>query len=116
VPKRTETEAEEGDAEESEYEDEATPGPGSYEFQAHPKKGFRSKKEKFQKIFISPLQRFHASPLKYQEVTYVNDSDLANSTKSKPNCTSFLSKSPKFITPPQTDIPPPGYYDTRQTL
>lgn len=113
------TEAEEADAEESEYELEATPGPGSYEFQPHSKKGFRSQKEKFQKIFISPLQRFHPSPVKYQEVTYVNgpNDPSPNSPNSrKPACTSFLSKSPKFAAPPQTDIPPPGYYDTRQTL
>jgi hypothetical protein len=42
--------------------DNDTPGPGSYDNTVNLKqmKSFRSKKEKFTKIFVSPLERFKA--------------------------------------------------------
>jgi hypothetical protein len=55
----------ESDSENSDSYDEDvndTPGPGSYDNTLNLKqmKSFRSKKEKFAKMFVSPLERFKA--------------------------------------------------------
>ena len=63
---------------EGEYEDNATPGPGSYDFHSS-RRDFRSQREKFKKIFYSQLDRFNdKSKGKFQEVTYVNEGSCNN--------------------------------------
>ena len=48
----------ESDEESEEYDSDSTPGPGYYSYVNQEKKNFRSKNEKFKKIFINQSKRF----------------------------------------------------------
>ena len=48
------------DDSDEEYDDDATPGPGSYDLHSF-RKDFRSQGEKFKKIFYSQLERFDSN-------------------------------------------------------
>jgi hypothetical protein len=79
-------------------------------------KSFRSKKEKFAKIFGSPLERFKKEEVKYHEVTYVNEENLQKAEKIKKNHV-FLSSTPRILPlEKKTDSPEPGFYNCRKSL
>ena len=102
----------ESDEESEEYDSDSTPGPGYYSYVNQEKKNFRSKNEKFKKIFINQSKRFLEKNSNQRIPDFIDTEE-----KLKKKNKFFISRIPRqFLMTKNDDVPPPGYYNTRQSM